>query len=241
MMAKRRRPTPARRAHIKAKLRMWKQRMHDLEREYASQPRDGWHRHCRGILERRIAYWQQELIRPRKEPRMRHVEETAPVTTKEWPWRVVKGSLNLGGVNYAQGSEVADAVLTASRNTDFLVSHGYIRRVPPKPAKQAKPAAPAPSPMPYQPVDHIKLLFDSMTALAAKQKRPIGDVEDAAELLDLKERAIKQFCDEPGTPMSQAWGGNNRPTASGQGTSRRIFDPQAFRKRLYGYGKEMVA
>jgi hypothetical protein len=156
------------------------------------------------------------------------------------PWRVALGSLNFGGTLYPRGSVVPDHLVESCANSQHLISAGHLRRMPGTPAKQAKPA---PTPVvaePYVPVDHCKVLYDAMVALAAKRKCAIGDTEDAHELLDLRERAVKQFCDEPQVAMSTAWGGNNHPTQSGVGTARRIFDVMAFRKRLYSYGQEMV-
>ena len=241
-MAKRRRPTPARRAHIKAKQRMWKQRMHDLDHGNARTPHDGWYLHCRGVIQRRLDYWSQELVKPRKEPRMRrHVEEVTPAPVKEeLPWRVALGSLRFGDRMYARGSVVPDDLVEACANGQRLIQSGYLRRLPAARAKQAKTEPPPAEAVPYVPVDHIRVLYDAMSALAAQRKCAIGDLEDVVDRT-LWERATKQFVDDPQMAMSTGWGGNNRPTRSGDGTARRIFDLQAFRKRLYGYGKEMVA
>jgi hypothetical protein len=178
--------------------------------------------------------YQSELEAGNKQMMRRHVEPVREVGG-QWPWRVWSGPLRFGDRVYQRGEIISDDLIASCLNGNHLVQSGAVRRMAAPPSKVPPPAPPKPAAEPYVPVDHIKVYFDAMSALAAKRKCPIGDVEDARELIDLQDRAIKQFCNEPQMAMSTAWGGHNRPTPSGEGTSRRIFDPQAFRKRLFSY------
>jgi hypothetical protein len=82
-------------------------------------------------------------------------------------------------------------------------------------------------------------------AVAAIADRGIAwaDAEDRAMAADnvLYLRAQKHFVDEPKMAMSSAWGGNNAPTPSGRGTTRRIFDPRAFSARLKEIARQRKA
>jgi hypothetical protein len=189
-------------------------------------------------IERRLAELETKQL---EQPKVVAAAPAPTVTPSQWPWRA-NITLRFGDVTYARGCVIPDELLAASFNADHLIRNGHVKRVPPQPAKQPKPVAPTVSvATPVALVDHIKMLYDAMAALAAKRKCAIGDVEDAVDLSDLKDRAMKQFVDEPQQAMSTAWGGNNTLTASGQGSSRRIFDVPAFRKRLYSYGQEKAA
>ena len=80
-----------------------------------------------------------------------------------------------------------------------------------------------------------------MAILSARRGCNIGDVEDLVDR-DLWDRATKQFVEEPQLVRDGGWGsGGGSMVRSGQGTTRRIFDVQAFRKRLYSYGQEIAA
>jgi hypothetical protein len=156
-------------------------------------------------------------------------------------WKLIANkTMRFGDVDVRRGSEITAEMLSKALNAVTLLSGGHIRWMPPQAAKP-EPVAPKPKvDAPYVPVDHIRVLYDAMGVIAAQRNIDIHDCEDLADRT-LWDRATTQFINEPQSVMSQAWGGGNRPTQSGDGSSRRIFDIGAFRKRLYSYGKQEVA
>jgi hypothetical protein len=187
-------------------------------------------------LQKRLAEFQN------REDEMRN-DENIPLSMTPphagWTLRT-KRTLNLNGRVLGPNTEISPADLAKMMNSEALLRGAHIAWTPPQAARPQRPA-PAPAPVssaPYVPVDHIRVLYDAMVALAARRNVPVHDCEDIVDRT-LWDRAVKQFIDEPQMVMSQAWGGNNRLTQSGNGTARRIFDIEAFRKRLYSYGNKV--
>jgi hypothetical protein len=179
-----------------------------------------------------------------KEDAMRHDDGfPASMVPPHTGWTLrTKRTLTLGSRIVGPNTEVTPADLALMANSEKLLTGGHIGWTPPRvPRASRPPQSPPPPPppaTPFVPTDHIRVLYLEMVALAEKRHVPVTEVEDVVDR-GLWDRAVKQFVDERQMAMSQSWGGNNRPTASGDGTSRRIFDVEAFRKRLYSYATKV--
>jgi hypothetical protein len=237
---------------LRARKRSWEKRLDELSVGVGAAAKRGHAKHYLdqtieqiGACERRIKGLNHKIDHLAEGEHMRH-PDNVPASSMVPPhpgwtlrcWR----ALNIGGKAYARNAEVDPEMLSACLNVDHLLHSGAIRWMAPskppleapKPKLQAAGASVA--------VDHVAVAGAELRRVAAARGVSLIQAEDLIDR-DLWSRAQKQFVDTPQMVRDGAWAsGGGSMVQSGAGTTRRVFNVDAFRAALHGEKqKETVA
>jgi hypothetical protein len=155
---------------------------------------------------------------------MRHGDDfTGSMTPPHCGWTLrAFRSMNLGGKMVSRGQEITPDDLGQMLHARELLAGGHIRWVPPTAAVAPKRPAPLPTPSPVLASDPYREFVDAVALETAKGR---SDAINLRHLLDLRERASKEFSERWRKVSMGAWGsGNPSQQATGAGTLRRVVD-----------------
>jgi hypothetical protein len=155
---------------------------------------------------------------------MRHGDDfTGSMTPPHCGWTLrAFRSLNLGGKIVSRGQEITTDELALMANAPALLAGGHIRWVPPTAAVAPKRPAPMPTPSPVLASDPYREFVDAVALETANGR---SDAINLRHLLDLRERASKEYSERWRKVSMGAWGsGNPSQQATGAGTLRRVVD-----------------
>jgi hypothetical protein len=177
------------------------------------------------------------------EAEMRQHTDDHPAERASWPWRA-QIRLDLTGTVYHRGQAIPDHVVDQARNRAVLEDCGYIRRGPDRQAKSAlAPAQPAPVQPPRLTAEEEARRYELLLAAQRDARirecglamRKIAEarnvtMSEARDLVDssLLLRAQSAWTEHRRETVDGAFGSGGMLVQSGQGTSRRVFNPQEF-------------